>query len=121
MKKCSWLINLFVAALISLVGLVFLFLEGRLLLSGDWLLHEMKLLAFFQYLFKTALAAFCLLVGIRVFIKKDKCFLFESIVILAACVAMAPFITNGFPLYFIALATVFILSNLFVFLGKRRA
>ena len=42
--------------LLILLAAAFIFIEGRLLFSGDWLLHEMPVIGFLQYFCRMLLA-----------------------------------------------------------------
>ena len=42
--------------LLILLAAAFIFIEGRLLFSGDWLLHEMPVIGFLQYFSRMLLA-----------------------------------------------------------------
>ena len=42
--------------LLILLAAAFILIEGRLLFSGDWLLHEMSLIVFLQYFCRILLA-----------------------------------------------------------------
>ena len=48
------LIRIF-AALLLIIALAFAVIEGRLLCSGDWLLHEIPMIAFLCYFSRFAL------------------------------------------------------------------
>ena len=37
---------------LALLGLIFLFMDGRLLFSGDWLVYSNPAAGFFEYFFK---------------------------------------------------------------------
>ena len=49
MKKASKVILIIVSVIIAIVSLAFVILEGRLVLSFDWSLHEHEFLGFIQY------------------------------------------------------------------------
>ena len=112
MKKLSRILNIFASALVMIVGVAFVFVEGCLILTGDFLLFESPVVAFMQMMLRLLLAAGAFVLGLFVIIKKDRDFLFESLAALACTFLMALFLTNGFGLYFILLAGLFALTNL---------
>ena len=93
------------AVIVIIFSAVFCFIEGRLLFSGDWLLHENKVLGFLQYFLKTAFSLLAIFVAVATFIKK-----FEGIIgLLSDCLVVVTlpaflFVTNGFGLYILILA-----------------
>lgn len=113
MKNVARILNLIASVLVIIIGAAFAFIEGYLLFSGDFLLFESQLLAFLQMLLRLCMAAGTITLGLFTIIKKDKSFLYESIVALICTIVISPFLTNGFGLYFIILAALFVLSNLF--------
>lgn len=50
------LIRIIFGVILFLVALAFVIIEGRLLFSGDWLLHEVPFFAFLQYFARFSLA-----------------------------------------------------------------
>ena len=66
MKMMLRIVAVFIAVLLLVLAAAFLVMEGRLLVSGDWLLHEMPLFAFLQYLSRFVLAAAAALASIRI-------------------------------------------------------
>ena len=56
------LIRIIFGVILFLVALAFVIIEGRLLFSGDWLLHEVPFFAFLRYF-----ARFTLALGTAVF------------------------------------------------------
>lgn len=111
MKIFSRILNLCSAVLLALIGVAFCFIEGCLIFSGDFLLFESPILAFLQMLFRFGLAAGAVALGVLVIVKKEKSFLYEGLVALVCAIIMAPFLTNGFGLYFSLIAGAFCLSN----------
>lgn len=113
MKMLARILNLITSVLVIIIGAAFAFVEGYLLFSGDFLLFESKFLAFLQMLLRLCMATGAITLGLFTIIKKDRSFLYESIVALICTIVICPFLTNGFGLYFLILATLFVLSNLF--------
>ena len=113
MKIFSRVLNICSSVLLMLIGVAFGFIEGYLIFSGDFLLFESPALAFLQMLLRLGVAAGAVTLGVLVIVKKEKSFLYESLVALFCALVMVPFLTNGFGLYFSLLAGVFCLSNLF--------
>ena len=56
MKKCCVFLLLSGSFLIIFLSIIFVFIEGRLLFSGDWFLYERPWLGGMQYLFRFLLA-----------------------------------------------------------------
>ena len=50
------LIRIVFGVILFLAALAFVIIEGRLLFSGDWLLHEVPFFAFLRYFARFALA-----------------------------------------------------------------
>ena len=121
MKKCSFIHNVFFSLLLMLVALVFVFLEGRLVFSGDWLLHEKPFLGFLQYSFRLILSLLAFGVGLTTLLTRGKKpFLVESATLVAVSVVLSFFVTNGFGLYFLLLSILFFLGHFFVFFANTR-
>ena len=112
MKTLTRILNIVTSALLMLIGAVFIFIEGYLLCSGDFLLFESQALAFIQMLLRLLLGVGALLLGLFTMKDKEKNFLFESMIALLACGFMYPFLSNGFGLYFILLASAHSLTSL---------
>ena len=64
------LIRIIFGVILFLAALAFVIIEGRLLFSGDWLLHEVPFFAFLRYFAKLALALGVAVVGIYLCKKK---------------------------------------------------
>ena len=56
MKMTICILKLFFAVLLLAIAVVFAVIEGRLVVSGDWLLHEMPIWAFLCYFSRFVLA-----------------------------------------------------------------
>ena len=113
MKNLARILNSVTSVLLVIIGVAFAFIEGLLLLTGDFLLFESEFLAFLQMFLRFLLAAGAAALGILAIVKKERSFLTESLVALACTFIMSPFLTNGFGLYFIILAILFVLTNIF--------
>ncbi len=72
MKTVLRIMAVTAAALLFLLALAFAVIEARLLISGDWLLHEIPLLAFLQYFCRFALAAAAGYTAVRCIVKKKR-------------------------------------------------
>ena len=113
MRIFSRILNVFASALMMIIGVAFVFIECCLIFTGDFLLFEMPALAFIQMLLRLLIALGVFALGLFVIIKRDRDFLTEALALLACAFIMAPFLTNGFGLYFILLAVLFTLTNMF--------
>ena len=111
MKRASRILLAAAAVPVILAGAAFLFLEGRLLLSGDWLLHQQPLLGFLQYLLRFALAGLAAFSGIRALTGRTA--LFESFCLTAMTAGISLFAVNQVGLYLFLTAAIFLAANLF--------
>lgn len=114
MKKLSKVLLIIISVIIAIASLAFAIIEGRLLLSFDWTLHEHEFLGFMQYLIRVGLAILCLGVSISsiVYINK-KSFVFEGLCLLAVATAVATGATNGVGLYLIIAAGIYLAATIF--------
>lgn len=114
MKKFSNVLLIIFSLIIALVSLVFVVIEGRLILSFDWTIHEHEFLGFLQYLARLGIAALCFATSISsVVYHNRKSFVFEAIVFLVTTLVLSIFATNGFGLYFTIAAVVYLASAAF--------
>lgn len=113
MKTLARILNIVTSALLVILGAAFVFIEGFLLFSGDFLLFEIEAIAFIQMLLRLCLGAGAATLGFFCIIKGQRAFLFEALLLLVCCLVTAPLLTNGFGFYFIILASAFTLTNLF--------
>ena len=114
MRKLSTILYLFVSCLVSIVALLFVVIEGRMLFAGDWLLYDSFLVGLLQVFFRFSLALFALLVGICAFVFKKKfSFVIECAGLVIASVVISFFASNGFEIYFLALSLVYFFTALF--------
>lgn len=67
MKKIGKIIAYIFGGLIIAFSLVFGFIEGRNLFSGDWLLFENAIDGFIRYFFRFILAVFSLTIGVSTY------------------------------------------------------
>ena len=84
---------------------------GTLLLTGDFLLYESPVLAFLQICLRLAIPTAAFAVALLSLIRRRHSFFFESLCLLIAVIAIAPFLSNHFGLYFILLAALFAAVN----------
>ena len=68
MKKVLSILSLVLSSLVIILGLVFIFIEGRLLFSLDWIIYENAFTGFIRYLFRFLLATIAIGTGILDFI-----------------------------------------------------
>ena len=111
MKKLAKGLFITISAVIAIVSLAFVVIEGRLVLSFDWSLHEHEFLGFIQYLARLGLSALCLVVSASSIIYINRrSFLFEAFCILAIAIAVATGATNGIGLCFIIAAVLYVIA-----------
>lgn len=112
MKRCSLVLRVLSGSLVALVSLVFIVLEGTLLVTLDFNLYENELIALVQLAFKLLLAISACSLGVVSLVKGERSFLPESLCLLASSAVMIPFVSNGFGWYFTAVSALFVLSHL---------
>lgn len=114
MKKLSCGLLIFVSALVAIVSLAFVIIEGRLVFSFDWSLHEHEFLGFIQYVARMGISVLCLAASVSsiVYIGK-KTFVFEGVCLLAVAIAIATGATNGVGLYLIILSVIYLGAAVF--------
>ena len=112
MKKFSLILRVISGVLVALVALVFTVFEAALLVTLDFMLYENALIAFIQLALKLAVAFCALALGVFSIVKINRPLLPEGICLLASMAVIAPFVSNGFGIYFLALALLFALSQL---------
>lgn len=121
MKKAANIILGIVSVIIAILSLAFLVIEGRLLLSFDWTLHEHEFLGFIQYLARVGLSLLCLATSISsLAYMVRKTFIFEGLCLLAVAAAISISATNGVGLYMIIAASVYLASAVLHYLAAKR-
>ena len=112
MKKVITVFYYAINVILMIISAVFMFLEGRIVFSGDWSLHQNTFISFNQYLIRLLFAIGCFVVGLLSLIKGNKITtLYFSVCILAIAIALAIYVSNGFGLYFIIFAVVYLVIN----------
>lgn len=120
MKKAANIILGIVSAIVAIISLAFVVIEGRLLLSFDWSLHEHEFLGFIQYLARVGLAILCLSTSISSIVyMRRKSFNFEGFCLLAVAIAISTGATNGVGLYMIIAASLYLASAAFHHLASK--
>lgn len=72
-KKITFnILNGLMSAIIAILALLFIFIEGRILFSGEWLVYDNTALGFFKYFFRFLLALFALAHSVFAFINMKK-------------------------------------------------
>lgn len=112
MKTLSLVLRTLAGALVALVALVFVVIEGTMLLTLDFLLFENELVALVQLVSKLLIAISALVLGVCSLGMRGRSFLAEGVALLAASAVMIPFVSNRFGLYFTAVSAFFLLSRL---------
>ena len=65
------IVRIVLGVILFAAALAFVIIEGRLLVSGDWLLHEIPALAFLMYFSRFALALCAAVFALRICIKRQ--------------------------------------------------
>lgn len=111
MKKAYDILRSCVLILCVLVALVFLAVEGWLLLSGDWKLFEYPGLACMQLVLRIALLLPGLLVCCFALVRKDRSFVAAGLGFLAASVIAVFSLSNGLGWALVLLSGLFLLTD----------
>lgn len=100
MKKVLNIFNVIISSIVLLLSLIFIFIEGRLLFSGDWLIYDNVILGMFKYLFRLIIAISAGMYSILTFIniKKKSGILTNFLFMLSICL----FIVSIFMLIYTA-------------------
>lgn len=114
MKKTATILFIIASSLVALVAIAFTIIEGRLVLSFDWSLHENEFVAFLQYLARLGISVLCLITGVgSIVYHHKKTFVFEGSVLVAIAVATLIFASNSFGIYFMILGSLYLGSSIF--------
>ncbi len=121
MKKAANIILCIVSSIIAILSIAFLVIEGRLLLSFDWALHEHEFLGFIQYLARVGLSVLCLSASVSSIVYMNrKAFIFEGFCLLAVAIAISISATNGIGLYMIIAASVYLAASVFHYVATKK-
>lgn len=102
MKTVTKILSYITAAIVVILALVMTVIEARLLVSGEWLLHESVLFAFIRYLLRTLFALFGVFAGVSAYIKHfDKHQIFIAGMLASVSFAIFFFVTNGIEWLFL--------------------
>ena len=111
MKTLSLVLRTLAGALVALVALVFVVIEGTMLVTLDFVLFENEIMALVQLVLKLLIALIALAIGVLSLVKRSRSFFFEGICLLLGSAVMIPFVSNHFGLYFTAVSAFFMLSH----------
>ena len=111
MKACLSFLRTLIRAVTVAVSLVFVVIEGTLLLTGDFLLYASPAVAFLQLCLRLAIPATAFAVSLLSLCKRQRSFFFESLCLLIATAAIAPFLSNRIGIGVLLLATLFAAVN----------
>lgn len=113
MKTITKILSYVTAAVVIILSLVMTLIEARLLVSGEWLLHENVAFAFIRYLLRTLLALFGVFAGVSAYIKPfDKHQLFIALTLAFAMLAIFFFVTNGIEWLFLLPSLIHLCATL---------
>lgn len=128
MKKTGKIIAYIAAAWIILFSIVFIVIEGRTLFSGDWLLYENTVDAFFRYFFRLLLSLYALFIGISTYIvlgKKNEnqiinfYYSFGVLALLVSSIIMSVFATNYIDILLLVLPLIYSIGVMLYFYSIR--
>ena len=121
MKKLLRILQITVTVPDAVLALAFLLIEGRQVLSGDWLLHEQPLTGLFQYLLRSMIAAGVLLYSAAVLHGcGNNRALYFSLCIAAASALLAVLVPNGLGVLFLILALLSVLVNFLRYSAEKK-
>lgn len=116
MKRIGKIIAYIFGGLVIAFSLVFGFIEGRNLFSGDWLLYENVIDGFIRYFFRFILAIFSLAIGISTYFILRKSnesetlslyYRFGVLSFLTSSIVVGCFSSNYIDLLFIILTIIY--------------
>ncbi len=128
MKKTGKIIAYIAAAWIILFSIVFIVIEGRTLFSGDWLLYENKVDAFFRYFFRLLLSLYALFISISTYIvlgKKNENQIinfycsFGVLALLVSSIIMSVFATNYIDILLLVFPLIYSIGVMLYFYSIR--
>lgn len=118
MKKVLNIFNVIISSIVLLLSLIFIFIEGRLLFSGDWLIYDNVILGMFKYLFRLIIAISAGMYSILTFIniKKKSGILTNFLFMLSVClfivsIFMIIYTANYVDKISIIIASIILLIN----------
>ena len=118
MKKVLNIFNVIISSIVLLLSLIFIFIEGRLLFSGDWLIYDNVILGMFKYLFRLIIAISAGMYSILTFIniKKKSGILTNFLFMLSIClfiisIFMIIYAANYVDKISIIIASIILLIN----------
>ncbi len=118
MKRTVNIFNIIISSIVLLLSLIFIFIEGRLLFSGDWLIYDNVILGMFKYLFRLIIAISAGMYSILTFIniKKKSAILTNFLFMLSIClfivsIFMLIYTANYIDKILIIIASIILLIN----------
>lgn len=118
MKKVLNIFNVIISSIVLLLSLIFIFIEGRLLFSGDWLIYDNVILGMLKYLFRLIIAIYAGMYSILTFIniKKKSGILTNFLFMLSIClfivsIFMIIYTANYVDKISIIIASIILLIN----------
>lgn len=128
MKKAGKIITYIAAALIILLSILFIVIEGRTLLSCDWQLYENIVDGFIRYFFRLLISIFALFIGIITYfvLRKKKIyeilFLYYSFglfALMASSIIISMFSTNYIDKLILAVMLIYGFGIMLYFRGNK--
>ena len=119
MKTLMRILIAIFSVVVCVAGLAFTFIEGRLIVSGDWLLFDSPIVGLMQYLIRLAVAVGGITVGVMAIARlKTRSVVVESAYLWLASIVIAIFASNGVGVYILLLASVYLLLNVLAVLMR---
>ncbi len=126
MRIVGKIISYITAALIIGFSLFFIFIEGRTLFAGDWLLFENPINGFIRYFLRLIVAIFSLILSFSTYFMLSKkanealriYFYFAVLAFLVSSIVIASFSTNYIDILFFALPSLYSLGVLLFLLSN---
>lgn len=125
MSKVLNISRIVISILIMILSLIFIFIEGRIILSGDFLVYDSVFNAFIRYLFRLALSVLSFVIGfyeIKNIKKKDKkiseYLMYGSVSLVIISIVVIIFSTNYVGIILLSLSILFLLNKYLLYKVK---
>jgi hypothetical protein len=113
MKKLFDILYAILSVIIAILGAAFVFIEGRLLFSGEFLLYANVAVGFLQYSLRFIIALTVLFIGaLGLFKNRILPPLYAGIFTLAIGIGLSFFVTNGLNFAFLAVGVIYFATSL---------
>ena len=121
MKTFYKIISVFISSIIIVLSLAFIVIEGRLLLSGDYLSYDSPFFGFLRYFCRLLLALFAFIKALFeiIYINKKHNLLYADIALVLMSLIIIIYSSNYVGVLCITLSIISLLINLLVKKNKK--